>query len=125
MSWYLSFIVGGIMEKRRHQRTGVNNLAADISDGKGFFSGTVRDLSRYGIKLADVSRHLNSAAEQLSIVISGKDSHFKMKVRPRWTQKQAISKIIGLEIVNAPLGWAEFVMDHEPTSRDLLEEIVI
>ncbi|MBU1568598.1 MAG: PilZ domain-containing protein [Proteobacteria bacterium] len=113
------------MEKRRHQRMEVDNLNVDISDGVGFFGGTISDLSRFGIKVDNLPKRLDDNAKQLSIVISGKGKNFKIKARPRWTVRQPISKSVGIEIVNAPFGWTEFVMDFEPTRDEAWGEIHI
>lgn len=120
-----NFKTGDIMEKRRFQRMGINNLVADISDGQGFFNGEVKDLSRYGIRLSEVPPRLDDHAKQLSVVVSSKKDHFKIQVRPRWSRKQAISKVLGLEIVSAPLGWAEFVIDQEAPFDEINAEITI
>ena len=101
----------------------VENLNIDISDGSGFFGGTIRDLSRFGMKVDNVARRLDDNAKQFSIVISGNGKNFKVKARPRWTVQQPISKSVGIEIVHAPLGWSEFVMDFEPSKDDIWEEI--
>jgi PilZ domain len=111
------------MEKRRHQRMEVDNLNVDISDGMGFFTGTISDISRFGLKVENVPKRLNDNAKQLSIVISGKGQHFKVKARPRWTVRQPISKSVGIEIVQAPFGWTEFVMNFEPAKDDVWGEI--
>ena len=113
------------MEKRRHQRMAVNNLLVDISDGWRVFSGTVSDVSRFGLKIDDVPKKLDERAKKLSLVVSGNGQNFKMKARPRWANRQTISKMIGIEIVNAPWGWTEFVMDFEPESDDVWGEITI
>ncbi len=107
------------MEKRRHNRFVVGNLQVDISDGQGFFSGTVEDLSRFGLKLNDVHKKLNDRAKNFSLIVSGQGKHFKMSAKPKWTLGQSFSKKIGLEIVKAPLGWAEFVMKFEPVYEDV------
>ena len=111
------------MEKRRHQRVEVDNLNVDISDGMGFFTGTISDISRFGLKVENVPKRLNDSVKQLSIVISGKGQHFKVKARPRWTVRQPISKSVGIEIVQAPFGWTEFVMNFEPAKDDVWGEI--
>jgi len=111
------------MEKRRHQRMAVANLHVDISDGQGFFSGTVEDFSRFGMKLDNVPKRLDEKAGNLALVVSGEGKHFKMKARPRWARRKSFSKKVGLEIVNAPWGWAEFVMQFEPGPDDILAEI--
>lgn len=113
------------MEKRRYQRMEVGNLHADISDGSGFFGGTISDLSRSGFKLNNVPKRLDDKAKQLSIVISGKGTNFRLRAKPRWSVYQSISKSVGIEIVKAPVGWTEFVMNFEPNDVDVWGEIQI
>ncbi len=113
------------MEKRRHQRMTVDNLLADISDGMRVFHGTVTDVSRFGLKLDEIPKKLDDRAKRLSIVVSGEGKNFKMKARPRWASRQSISKKIGIEIINAPWGWTEFVMDSEPETDDIWGKITI
>lgn len=111
------------MEKRRHQRMAVTNLTVDISDGIGFFAGTVGDLSRFGLMVNDIPKMLDEKAPQLSVVITGNGKHFKMKARPRWSCRQSINKKVGIEVMNAPWGWTEFVMDLEPKNDDTWDTI--
>ncbi len=113
------------MEKRRHQRMPVKNLWADVSDGKGFFSGIVTDLSRFGLRMVDLPGKLDNNSQRLSLVISGHGKNFKMLVRPRCSRKEVNQKSVGVEIINAPWGWTEFVMDFEPTSPDTSAEMNI
>jgi hypothetical protein len=107
------------MNKRRHQRMEVDNLMVDISDGRGFFTGTVCDLSRFGLMVDNIPKKLDEKAPHLSVVISGQGKHFKMKVRPRWFVRQSVGKKIGVELLNAPWGWTEFVMNLEPKDDDV------
>lgn len=113
------------MEKRRYQRIDTNCLIADISDGQGFYNGVIKDLSRSGIQVIEVPKRLDETAQQLSVVVSTREDYFKLRVRPRWSRKQDISKILGLEIVRAPLGWAEFIIDQEPPLDDFYGYIVL
>jgi len=113
------------MDRRRHDRIQLNHLLADISDGRGFFSGTVADLSRTGIQLSDVPKRLDKQTKDLWITLSDKGRNFKIKVRPRWARTKTIAQNIGMEIVRAPLGWAEFVMAMEPVKNTDIEEITI
>jgi len=106
------------MENRRHQRMAIKNLWADVSDGKGFFSGVVTDLSRFGLRMTDLPGKLDNNSQRFSIVLSGHGKNFKILAKPRWSHKETTQKSVGVEIVNAPWGWTEFVMNFEPTSVD-------
>jgi hypothetical protein len=103
---------------------GIKNLWADVSDGKGFFSGIVTDLSRFGLRMTDLPAKLDNN-QRLSIVISGHGRNFKMLVKPRWAEKASTQKSVGVEIVNAPWGWTEFVMQMEPPPADVWGEITL
>lgn len=95
------------------------NLLVDISDGHGFFSGTLEDLSKQGLKIDDVPKKLDEKAKQLSLVVSGKGKHFKMNAQLRWALGKTFSKEVGLEIIQAPPGWEEFVMDFKPEDNNM------
>ena len=104
------------MEKRKHPRLGNTCLMADLSDGQLFYSGKIHDLSRQGLCLADVPVRLNHRARQISVVVSGGGSNFKMTTRACWSWQEGRTKTIGLQILQASAGWAEFVEQQEPPS---------
>lgn len=113
------------MEKRRHDRIECGRLLADISDGAGFFTGIIKDFSRFGLLLEDVPQRLNETSSKVSVIFRSDTTHYKLKAKTRWTKKQAISKMVGFEIINAPWGWAEFVMENENNPEKSLGEITI
>lgn len=113
------------MEKRYYQRMAAQNLMADVSDGWGCFSGTVEDLSRKGIQLKNIPKRLNDRVKQFSIIISDGMRFFKLQARPRWARKRSISQALGLEIIKAPLGWTEFVMNLEQPADKGWNEIIL
>ena len=102
------------MNKRRHPRLKGANLEVIVSDGDGFFSGYVNDVSRFGMLLTDVSLKLNRLEEKLSIIISGKGKNFKMMAIPKWEVEDGGSKMMGVELVNVPFAWAGFIRKFEP-----------
>jgi hypothetical protein len=106
------------MERRKYQRISMENLSVDVSDGVGFFPGVVSDVSRFGLSMTDLPVRLDGDAKKMTIVISGKNGHFKMNVRPKWSAKDGIRKSVGAEITNTPWGWTEFVMNYEPALGD-------
>ena len=109
------------MERRRHDRITMHHLLANLSDGHGFFSATIADVSRFGIRIANVSRKLNSNALFYWIVFATRKQHFKLKVRPAWTKAQPPAQHIGLEIIHVPLGWLEFIMESEGPYSDFAD----
>ena len=97
----------------------VDNLCADVSDGRGFFSGMVTDLSRFGLCMTDLPVKLDNTCQRFSIVISGHGRNFKMLVQPRWVKTATGRKCVGAEIMDAPWAWTEFVMEFEPPADDV------
>lgn len=102
------------MERRRYDRINTQHLLANLSDDNGFFSATICDISRIGLRISNVSRKLNRKTKYYWLVFTTRNHHFKLKVKPTWTTQQPPAQHIGLEIVRAPLGWREFVMESEP-----------
>ena len=107
------------MNKRRHHRIQVQNVVANLSDGVDSFSGTVSDVSRVGMLLADTSKELHDLGENLSIIVSARGKDYKMLVVPKWISKNNSEKRMGLAILDAPLDWTLFVMSCEPTDEDI------
>jgi len=107
------------MDKRRHSRIPIRGLNADISDGKGFFTGTVMDISRFGMSLNRISKTLDPNADILSVIIDGQGNHFKLLVKQKWEMEAGDSKIIGGQIENSPWDWTEFIMQLEPDKDDI------
>jgi hypothetical protein len=51
-------------------------------------------------------------------ILSGPGKHFKRNVRPRWYTYGGVRKSVGVEIMNPPWGWTEFVMNFEPVVEE-------
>lgn len=114
------------MEKRKYPRIDSAGFDIDVSDGLGFFSGSIENLSRFGLCMHDLPSRLDQKAKRLSIVVSGNGKNFKMVGRPRWTEEGKFKKNVGVEIINAPWGWTEFVMSMEPEMKGpWVEEILM
>jgi len=107
------------MDKRRHQRIEVQNVIANLSNGGESFLGTVSDVSRAGMLLADIPHELDSQGKELSIIVSAKGKDYKMLVVPKWISGNDSENKLGLTILDAPLDWIVFVMICEPTDEDM------
>jgi len=107
------------MNRRLNQRIEVLNVAANLSNGVTFFSGTVNDVSRVGMLLTDMPKELHDCSEKLSIIVSARNIEYKMVVVPKWINENSSEKRMGLEILDAPLDWILFVMDYQPTDENI------
>lgn len=98
------------MEENRNQpRLQLKNMSVDIFDGVGFFSGTIKDISRYGLCMKQVPSSLEDGMRRLTIVVSGMDKNFRMIVRPRWFNYDGYTQDIGVRIVESPRAWQQFI----------------
>lgn len=102
------------MNKRKHHRIVVPNLQAEVASGAEVFSGTINDVSRDGILLNNIPQKLNKPNEILSIIVISSGQKFKMLAMPRWISGSNLKNEMGVEIIDAPLGWVEFVKTREP-----------
>ncbi len=110
------------MHKREHPRLEVPHLQADVSDGKGFFTGSVKNISRFGLAITDIAVDLDNGSDIYSVILDGPGTHFKLLVRPVWETTDGASKTIGMRIENSPWTWTEYVMRQETLSNQLLAE---
>ena len=110
------------MKKREYPRIEVAHLQADVSDGKGFFNGSVKNISRFGLAISNLPFDLDDTSDLYSVIIDGPGTHFKLLVRPVWETNHGICKTIGTRIENSPWTWTEFVLRQETLSDQLLTE---
>lgn len=110
------------MSKRRHQRVGVQNLVANLSDGVDAFLGTVSNISRLGMLLNDIPQRFKNQENKLSIIVTTKGKDFKMQVEPKWVSGNKSETKMGLAILDPPLDWTLFAMICEPADEDIWTE---
>ena len=96
----------------------ITHIEADISDGKGFFTGIVTDISRFGLSITDIPKRLDQSADIYSVILDGPGTHFKLLARPVWEEDDGVSKTIGAQIENSPWTWTEYVMRQEPEDEN-------
>ncbi len=106
------------MEQRQHPRLDTVGLEVDISDSKGFSTGSLKDISRFGVCITDLPRKLHTKDNSFIVVISTKKKRFKLQVIPQWEQQDGLSVVTGAMIDNAPWDWTAMVMQMEPQTDD-------
>lgn len=92
----------------------IPHIEVDISDGRGFYTGMVQDISRFGISISNIPKRLDKDADIYSVILDGPGTHFKLLAKPVWEEEDGFNKTIGAQIENSPWTWTEFVMRHEP-----------
>ncbi len=102
------------INKRKHPRIESNQLSIDISDGIGFSSAEAVDISRFGMRLTNLSNRLKSDSNKYTIVATTNDGNiFKLKVKSKWEETGLSSRTLGVEIENVPSKWFEYVKSLE------------
>ena len=108
------------MSKRRDQRVEVQNIIANLSDGVNSCSGTVSNISRFGMLMDDIPQSFKSQENKWSIIVTAKGKDFKMQVEPKWVSGNKSETKIGLVILDPPFAWTVFAMICEPADEDIL-----
>lgn len=107
------------MEQRQHPRLNVVGMEVDISDRIGFSTGTLKDISRFGVCITDIPRKLHTKNSFFTVVISNKGKRFKLQLKPQWEKKAGLTIVTGSIIDNAPWDWTEMIMKMEPQNDDV------
>ena len=106
------------MEQRQHIRSNVNGMTVYISDQAGLCNGTIKDMSRFGICITDISRKLQTNNGSFNAVIKGRGQNFKLQLKEKWKEENGQTNMVGAGIDDAPWDWAEMTLRHELVNRN-------
>jgi hypothetical protein len=101
------------MEQRQYIRTSIKGMTAYISDQAGLCSGTLRDISRFGICIIDIPRKLQTLNGGFDVVINSSSYNFKLQLKEKWKQENGLTTMVGASIDDAPWDWTEMTLRHE------------
>ena len=107
------------MERRKHPRLNAISMEADISDKIGFSTGTIKDISRFGICITDIPRKLQSKNNSITVIISSKGKRFKLLLKPQWEKQEGLTLVAGASFDNAPWDWTAMIIKLEPQDNDI------
>lgn len=102
----------------RHRLLG---MMAVISDGRKKFFGVVEDLSRNGLRLAQVAAHFDEAAANCVAVVHSPTGDVRVTLHPCWfhATNRGMYKTIGFKIQNPPAGWEKMLEELEKNDGKL------
>ncbi len=98
------------MEQRSYARINAVDMKVDISDNIGWSTGTLKDVSRFGVCIAGIPRKLHSKNKRVTAVISVEEKRFTLQLRPQWEKQDGLMMVTGAIIDDAPSDWMEMVM---------------
>ena len=116
------------VEKRRQARLKLKGYIADIADGHFIYGGIVEDISLGGLRLNDLPDKFAIEGKRYSVVLSGGPDApcYKLKVLPRWRQKNGFLLDVGFSIAEAPENWKSFVQQIMPhTTKTYTEHFCV
>jgi hypothetical protein len=108
------------MEHRKHPRLNAPGIEVCIADRVGFSTGTIRDISRFGVCITDLPRQLQPANNSIIVVISTKEKQFRMHLKPQWEKQEGLTMATGTVIADVPWDWAKMIMQMEHQNDDIL-----
>ena len=96
-------------DHRNYPRFQLKNMSVDVSDGRGFYSGFIGDISKFGLCLKQIPSDLSDEYNRLTVVVAKDDANFRLIVRPRWENLDGFTKDIGVRIVESSPEWKQYV----------------
>lgn len=99
------------MEHRTYPRIHFREQFAHISDNKNFFRGTVQNVSRFGLCLKDLPADIDDTIRTWSVLVNHQGTTYKLSAVPKWSTLDGQKKSVGVEILDAPLEWTDFLID--------------
>lgn len=98
-------------EKRKTQRMSIS-IELECSDGRGFFTGLILDLSPEGLQI-EIPRACNTG---MTLLLSFKQA-LKLKGIVRWVKKEGLSYRIGVQFL-------DLTSDQESVLRSISQSIM-
>lgn len=96
-------------EHRTYPRFTQNNMIVDISDGHGFFTGFVGNISKAGLFIKQIPTTLDDEYKRLTVIVAKKEANFRLIIRPQWVQEEGFTKDIGARIVESSDTWKKYI----------------
>ena len=101
--------------KRNYRRAELHGFTGNLVDGKKIIEGIVENISSGGFELSNLPESFSAEKHTYLAVISGKNKHYKVLVKPCWKKNKAENDIvIGFKILDAPWEWAELTLNLIP-----------
>ncbi len=100
------------MEKRSQVRKEVSNLAVEISNEHGLYTGTVKNVSYSGLLIDGIPHEVrhNGGIFNLTVFSNGTNYHLRaICAHPRWVCENDRNKTVSLKIYSVPKNWFQFV----------------
>jgi hypothetical protein len=103
---------------RRHKTLG---LMSYIADGNSTFMGVVEDISKNGVRIAQIPADFNESIAQCQAVIQCPTGDYSISLQPCWVRStnRGMYNTIGFKIIDPPPNWQAIVEDLENGGGEL------
>ncbi len=101
------------MEKRKYLRLNTAGMEVNISDRFGFSTGTIKDISRFGVCIADLPRKLQTKDNIVVAIISANGQQYKLLLKPQWEKQDGLTIVTGTKIDGVPRDWMQMILQME------------
>ncbi len=110
------------MEQRKYPRLNAAGMDISISDKIGFSTGTLKDISRFGICITDLPRKLQPENDSVTTIVVAGGKRFKLRLKLQWEKQDGLTMATGAVINDVPWDWAELVMQLERQQNNSREK---
>jgi len=93
-------------------------MTSTISAGKFFFEGVVANVSRQGLKMAELPGKFDAVMSTCTAIVTGEGKSFRLVLQPRWSKGKGYYREVGFMIVDSPAGWASFLDQLDGNDAD-------
>lgn len=101
------------MAQRQQIRVKMGGMKVYIVDRAGLCSGTLENMSCFGLCVSGIPRPVETIGGRLDAVVFGRGYNFKLQLQPRWETEVDNTTTIGVAINDIPWGWADLSMRQE------------
>ena len=100
------------MTGRRHRRSAVSGMMANIADGKFLYSGRVVDVSAGGFRLQRNADEFAGNGMSYTVIVWIDRKRYRVLAKPCWIRNDGATRNqeIGFRIIDAPWEWLEMVL---------------
>jgi hypothetical protein len=101
--------------KRKYHRAEISGFMGNLIDGRKIIGGIVENISTGGVEFSNLPESFGAEKHTYVAVITGKDKHYKVLVKPCWRKCKGKSNVnIGFKILDAPWEWVELNLNRTP-----------
>ena len=101
------------MGQRQQIRVKMDGMKVYIVDRAGLCSGTLGNMSCFGLCVVGIPRSVKTSGGRLDAVVFGRGYNFKLQLQRKWETEVGSTTTIGVAIDDIPWGWADLSMRQE------------